>query len=245
MYSSAGCSPFPERRASLDKLKTCKTLFDRAKAIIFDFDGVLADSEKYHFITYSEIFKKYGHTIDETEYYDYWTSKGLGAKGEIERYNLDLDPVAIRNEKLPLFSEYCRNGTIKLYDEVDEILRLVFAAGKTLTVASGTARPDIEAILGNAAVLDIFKEIIGSDTVPAIKPAPDIFLAMLEKIELDPADCLVIEDVEKGMQAAITAGIPVIVIRTRETKTFDFSAADLVVDSHAELLELLRKIFSD
>jgi len=228
----------------LDKIKICKKLFDRAKAVIFDFDGVLADSEKYHFITYSEIFKKYGHIIDETEYYDYWTSKGLGAKGEIQRHHLDLDPVAIRNEKLPLFSEYCRNGTIKLYEEVDEILRLVFGAGKTLTVASGTVRPDIEAVLANGGVLDMFKEIIGSDTVPAIKPAPDIFLAMLERIGLPPRDCLVIEDAEKGMQASITAGIPVIVIRTRETKTFDFSAADLVVDSHAELLELLRAVYS-
>jgi beta-phosphoglucomutase-like phosphatase (HAD superfamily) len=89
--------------------------------------------------------------------------------------------------------------------------------------------------------VDKFIAVIGSDTVPSVKPAPDIFLAMLKQIDMPPGDCLVIEDAEKGMQAAITAGIPVIVIRTRETKTFDFSAADLVVDSHADLLELLRE----
>ncbi len=229
----------------MDKLKTCTRLFDRAKAVIFDFDGVLADSEKYHFITYSEIFKKYGHTVDEAEYYKYWTSLGLGARGEIERHNLDLDPVAIRNEKLPLFTEYCRNGAIKLYDDVEEILRLAFAAGKRLTVASGTARPDIEAVLENAGVLDVFETIVGSDTVTTLKPAPDIFLAVLEQLDLPPADCLVIEDAEKGLQASITAGIPVIVIRTRETRHFDFSAADLVVESHAELLGMLRTIYAD
>jgi beta-phosphoglucomutase-like phosphatase (HAD superfamily) len=76
----------------LDKPQIFKQLFEKAKAIIFDFDGVLADSEKYHFITYSEVFARYGHTIDETEYYKYWTSLGLGARGEIERHNLDLDP---------------------------------------------------------------------------------------------------------------------------------------------------------
>ena len=63
---------------------------------------------------------------------------------------------------------------------------------------------------------------------------------MLQKIKLEPSECLVIEDAEKGMQASIAAGIPVIVIRTRETRDFDFTAADLAVDSHAELLELLR-----
>ncbi len=228
----------------MDKQQICTRLFDKAKAVIFDFDGVLADSEKFHFITYSEVFARYGHIIDETEYYKYWTSMGLGARGEIERHSLDLDPVAIRNEKLPLFSEYCRDGTIKLFDEAEEIIGLVEAAGKTLTIASGTARPDIEAILQNAGLLDKFTAIIGSDTVPTIKPAPDIFLAMLKEIDMSARDCLVIEDAEKGMQAAITAGVPVMVIRTRETKTFDFSAADLVIDSHAELLAMLKQKYA-
>ena len=62
--------------------------------MIFDFDGVLADSEKWHFATYSEVFARHGHTIDETEYYKYWTSLGMGARGEIERFGLDLDPIA-------------------------------------------------------------------------------------------------------------------------------------------------------
>lgn len=229
----------------MDKQNTFNQLFETAKAIIFDFDGVLADSEKYHFLTYREVFARYGHDIDETEYYKYWTSLGHGAKGEIERHQLDLDPIAIREEKLPLFTEYCRNGSIKLYDEIPEILERLAKTGKRLTIASGTARPDIEAILENAGEADKFREIIGSDTVPAIKPAPDLFLAMLERIDLDPSECLVIEDAEKGMQASIAAGIPVIVIRTNETKTFDFSSADLTVDSHVELLELLRNTYPE
>jgi HAD superfamily hydrolase (TIGR01509 family) len=227
----------------LDKQRAFKNLFESAKAIVFDFDGVLADSEKYHFLTYSEVFARYGHVVDETEYYKYWTSLGHGAKGEIERHDLDLDPLAIREEKLPLFSEYCRNGSIKLYDEVAEILDCLSKTGKTLTIASGTASYDIEAILQNAGELDKFMAIIGSDTVPAIKPAPDLFLAMLERLDLEPSECLVIEDAEKGMQASIAAGIPVIIIRTNETKTIDFSSADLVLDSHAELLDLLIVTF--
>jgi HAD superfamily hydrolase (TIGR01509 family) len=224
----------------LDKQRTLIRLLDAAKAVIFDFDGVLADSEKYHFVTYREVFARYGHTVDETEYYKYWTSLGRGAVGEIERHGLDLDPLAIRAEKLPLFSEYCRDGSIKLYAEVGEMLELLSEAGKMLTIASGTASYDIEAILKNAGVADKFLEIVGSDTVPSIKPAPDLFLAMLERLDLEPSECLVIEDAEKGVQAAIDAGIPVVVIRTRETKDFDFSRADLTLESHAELLELLR-----
>jgi HAD superfamily hydrolase (TIGR01509 family) len=223
------------------KQQTFKRLFDAANAIIFDFDGVLADSEKWHFLTYSEVFARYGHTVDETEYYKYWTSLGLGAKGEIERHHLNLDPIAVRDEKRPLFSQRCRDGSIELYPEAHEILHRLSETNKIITVASGTASYDIEPILKNAGVRGLFAEIIGCDTVPSIKPAPDLFLAMLDRLELPGSDCLVIEDAEKGVQAANSAGIPVIVIRTDETRAFDFRDADLTLDSHAELLEAIRR----
>jgi HAD superfamily hydrolase (TIGR01509 family) len=229
----------------LNKAGEFKKLFGRAKAIIFDFDGVLAQSEKWHFITYSEVFARYGHTVDETEYYKYWTSLGLGARGEIERHGLDLDPIAIRNEKLPLFSERCRDGSIELYPEAFEILERLSRSDKTLTIASGTASYDIRAILENAGVDGKFQEVIGCDTVPSIKPAPDLFLAMLERLGLPGGDCLVIEDAEKGVQAANAAGIPVIVVRTDQTRHFEFGHANLVVDSHAELLDLIRIVLPD
>ena len=224
----------------MNKQEKFNRLFDSASAIIFDFDGVLAHSEKWHFLTYGEVFAQHGHTLDETEYYKYWTSLGHGARGEIERHGLDLDPTAIREEKRPLFSERCEDGSINLYPEAHEILERLKTTGKTLTIASGTASYDIDAILRNAGVRDVFTDIIGCDTVPAIKPAPDLFLAMLERLGVNPRQCLVIEDAEKGVQAATTAGIPVIVIRNDETRTFDFSAADLTLDSHAEFLEMVR-----
>lgn len=224
----------------MNKQDSLKQLLDAGRAVIFDFDGVLADSEKWHFATYSEVFARYGHTIDETEYYKYWTSQGLGAKGEIDRFDLDLDPTAIRDEKRPLFSERCRDGSIELFPEVFEFLERLAKKDKILTIASGTAGFDIETILENAGVRDYFSEIIGCDTVPAIKPAPDLFMAMLERLGLPGSDCLVIEDAEKGMQAANAAGIPVIVIRTKETRYFNFDDADLTLDSHAEFLEMIR-----
>ena len=220
-------------------------LFDTAQMIIFDFDGVLADSEKYHFMSYRDVFARHGHHIDETEYYKYWTSLGHGARGEIERHGLDLDPVRIRDEKRPIFSEYCRDGSITLFEEAAEVARRLSDAGKSLTIASGSTRPDIEAILGNAGIGDIFEEIVGSDTVVAIKPAPDIFLAVLDATGREPWECLVIEDAEKGMEAAITAQIPVVVVKTKETRTFDFSAANLVLGSHEELLARIRDLYPD
>ncbi len=224
----------------MDKLYRFKKLFDTARVIIFDFDGVLADSEKHHYIAYSDVFAGHGHTIDETEYYKYWTSLGQGARGEIERHGLNLDPVAIKEEKNPIFSEYCRDGSIELYPQSLELLELLANTHHVLTIASGTVRPDIEAILDNAGVRDRFAAIIGSDTVTKLKPDPEILHKMMDTIGADPFECLVIEDAEKGMNASAAANIPVIVVRTEQTKTFDFSLADLTLDSHAEMIELAR-----
>jgi HAD superfamily hydrolase (TIGR01509 family) len=213
----------------------------RAKGFILDFDGFLADSERYHYLSYTEVFARYGHKIDETEYYKYWTSLGHGAKGEIERHNLDLDPMAIREEKVPIFSRYCRNGSIRLFPEANELLQVLNATGKTLAIASGSFAPDILAVLENAGVDDCFEAILGSDTIPGIKPAPDVFLKALEVIGMEAADCVVFEDAEKGMSAAIEAGIPVVIVLTEQTKGFDFSRADLVADSLAELVDLAKR----
>ena len=225
----------------MDRLATLTRLLRPARGLIFDFDGLLADSEKFHFRAYNDVFRRYGHSLDEVEYAKYWTSLGHGVRGEIERHGLDLDPLEIRREKLPIFSRYCEDGSITLFDEAREIIELLSASGKKMAVASGTPAPDIRAVLRNADIDDAFEVILGSDTVTRVKPAPDVFLEALEAIDLPANECVVFEDAEKGMFAAIEAEIPVIIIRTPATEAFDFSRADLTVDSHSEMVRLLRR----
>lgn len=227
----------------MDKSSVFEKLVTPARGIILDFDGLLADSERHHFVSYREVFARYGHEVDETEYYKYWTSLGHGAQGEIERHNLDLDPKKIRLEKQPIFSGYCEDGSIQLFPEADELLRLLSASAKILAIASGSFKRDIYAVLKNGGVSQLVHVILGSDTVPTIKPAPDIFLETLKAIQLEAHECVVFEDAEKGMLAAIEAEIPVIIVKTAETKDFDFSRADLVLDSHEELGSLMRETF--
>lgn len=226
----------------MDKRDVLERLILPAKGIILDFDGLLADSEKFHFLSYREVFGRYEHDLDESEYYKYWTSLGHGARGEIERHDLSLDPKQIRVEKQPIFSRYCRDGSIRLYDGTAEMLRTFSASAKLLAIASGSFRKDIHAVLKNAGVDSLIQVVVGSDSVPRLKPAPDVFLKTAEILELRPQDCVVFEDAEKGMFAAIDAGIPVVIVLSDETRDFDFSRADLVIDSHDELIQLVREI---
>jgi HAD superfamily hydrolase (TIGR01509 family) len=226
----------------LDKITTLARLLDRARGIIFDFDGLLADSERYHFLSYSEVFARHGHTIDEKEYYKYWTSLGHGARGEIERHGLDLDPADIIEKKRPIFSRYCRDGSIRFYPEAREMVKLFADSGRKLAIASGSHRADIEAILENEGLRRLFPVIVGKDDVSRTKPDPEVFIKTIGLLELQAGDCLVLEDAEKGLQAAKAAGIPIIVVRSPETRAFDFPGADLVVDGLDEMMKLTGEI---
>lgn len=226
----------------MDKLAVLRSLLSRAEGLIFDFDGLLADSERFHFMTYDEVFRRHGHALDQEEYNKYWTSLGHGVKGEIDRHGLDLDPLEIRREKMPIFSRYCEDGSIRLYDEAREMIDAFSRMGKRMAIASGTPASDVRAVLRNAGVDGLFEVVLGSDTIPRVKPAPDVFLKTAEALGLAPAECLVFEDAEKGMFAAIEAGIPCIVIRTPATKNIDFSRADLTVESHGQMVALLRSL---
>ena len=211
--------------------------------VIFDFDGVLVDSERHHMATYNAVFQKYGHTLDPVEYAKYWTSLGQGPKGEIERHHLNIDPDAIRREKRPIFTELCKNGTVRFFPEAREFVERLVRAKKTLAIASGTMKSDIDAILKNEGLLETFASVVGSDTA-ALKPDPESFLMVLHEIGRKAPEAVVVEDAEKGIGAAHAAGIPVVIVRTPETHAIDFESADLVLDSHAELLEFTRRAFS-
>ncbi|MFP6638080.1 MAG: HAD family phosphatase, partial [Nitrospinaceae bacterium] len=93
------------------------SFLSKFKAAILDFDGLLANSEPFHYRAYNEVFERYGHTLDKDEYWVEWTSKGKGIAGEIERHNLklDVDPVDLRKQKFEVYSRFCQSGEIKLF----------------------------------------------------------------------------------------------------------------------------------
>lgn len=213
-----------------------------APVVIFDFDGVLVDSERFHYQTYNAVFQKYGHALDPVEYAKYWTSLGLGPKGEIERHRLTIDPDAIRREKRPIFSALCRDGTVRFFPEARELVQLLCSAGKTLAIASGTMKVDIDAILENEGLSESFASVVGSDTA-ALKPDPESFLKVLGDVDAAPSEAVVVEDAEKGVGAALAAKIPVVVVRTPETHAIEFKGADLILDSHAQLIDFARRAF--
>ncbi len=212
-----------------------KSILEQSEGIIFDFDGLLADSEPYHYLAYNEVFERYGHSLDEDEYWVEWTSKGKGIAGEIERHNLSLnvDPIDLRKQKFEVYSRYCQSGDIQLFPEAVRVVKLLKAKFPT-AIASGSWRHDIRAILKNAKVEHLFDIILGKDSAPREKPHPDIFLKAAETLQCPASKCIVIEDALKGLDASKAAGMSCFIIRNPLNQNIDFSEADLIFSSLSE-----------
>lgn len=219
-----------------------KFLMDNCKGVVLDFDGLIADSEPFHFRAYNEVFQRYGHSLNPEEYWVEFTSKGTGLQGEIERHNLklDVDPKEMRRQKFEIYSRFCRSGEIALFPEAVRLVRCLDAEYR-IAIASGSWSDDIRAILSHAQAESFFPVILGKESAPREKPYPDIFLEAAKRLELPPERCVVVEDALKGLTAAKKAGMPCIIIRNRLNQNINFEDADLALPSLAEFVSLLEK----
>ncbi len=216
------------------------TLLKKSKATILDFDGLLADSEPHHYKAYNEVFERYGHTLDKAEYWIEWTSKGKGIAGEIERHNLKLgvNPIDIRKQKFEVYTRFCKSGEIKLFPEAVRLLKQLSSSFR-LAIASGSWATDIRHILRNANALDLIPVILGKESAKREKPFPDIFLNAAEKLGHSPAECFVLEDALKGMNAANDAGMACIIIKNDLNRNIDFNGAEIVFPSLKDFVSAL------
>lgn len=211
------------------------------KAVVFDFDNVLVDSEPYHFEAYNTVFSKRGHILDRGEYWLEWTSKGGGAEGEIARHDLPMDPDELRREKDPIYSEFCRTS-IEMFPAAREIIASLAGAGYTLAIASGSYERDIRTILVSNRVEDLFSAVVGKDGIARTKPDPETYIEAARRLGTPPASCLAVEDAEKGVKSAHGAGMEVIVVMTDLTRALQIEDADLTLRDLDELGSALREI---
>ena len=223
-----------------DRKKKLNTLLQKSKAAILDFDGLLADSEPYHFKAYNEVFERYGHTLNKAEYWLEWTSKGKGIAGEIERHNLnlDVDPKDLRKQKFEVYTRFCESGEIKLFPEAVRLVEQLSSKHK-LAIASGSWVADIRHILRNADALDLVPVILGKESAEREKPFPDIFLNAAKRLGHTHSECFVLEDALKGLNAAKEAGIPCIILQNNLNRNIDFSGAEIVFPSLSDFVSAL------
>ena len=222
------------------------------KAIIFDCDGVIADTEPIHFAGFGRALAEEGITLTQEDYFDHYLAlddrgcftRALAARGASLTPDLITEMIKLKAG----YVEEAMQANLKLLPGAPELIRR--AAGRyPLAVASGALRAEIELILTYGELRDCFREIVSAEDVARSKPYPDPFIRALELLNLsivdriEPRECLVIEDSIHGVRAAHRAAMRCLAV-TNSYPREKLSEAERVVDSLAGLsLQDLESLF--
>ncbi len=202
-------------------------------AIIFDLDGLLADTEPLHFEAYRRAFAEHGVNLSENDYTEHWVRQGGSAADFIATRGLRISAEAVRQAKVKAYSALLAKEIKPMPGAREALQRL--RGRKRLALASSSYRADVDTVLAVLRLTDFFEATVAREDVRNLKPAPDPFLLAAQRLGLPAAACLVIEDAEKGVRGAHRAGMACIAVPNRYTRDNDFSSACRVLASLADL----------
>ena len=189
----------------------------KSLAVIFDFDGVLVDSERVHLRAFQRALGERGWTLDERDYFERYlgfTDHDLIAAYAVHR-GLPLDAAAMATllrRKMEIFDAESGEGGALFPGARACIARL--GAVFPLAIASGSLRHEITGVLDRTGLTSAFRAIAGADEVAQGKPAPDLYLSAAARLDVAPASCVAIEDSPWGLESAAAAGMISIAVTT-------------------------------
>jgi beta-phosphoglucomutase len=201
------------------------------KAIIFDMDGTLIDSEPLHLLAYQAVLSRYDLGYSEKDNRDFLGRKDIDVcKALIAQHKLELSPQQLIAIKEELVKDLLRQSAAPR-DGVLKVLRAGQARSLPMAVASSATLPTIEFVVDILNIREFFQTLTSGDEVAHGKPAPDVFLLAAKRLNVKPSNCLVIEDTLNGIRAAKAAEMQCIAIPCDATKHEDHSQADAVLAS--------------
>ncbi|MEN8128181.1 MAG: HAD family phosphatase [Planctomycetota bacterium] len=194
------------------------------KAVIFDFDGVIADSEAMHYEALNAVFNRYELDMPKQVHWEKYL--GYSDRENIEAVNVDYgmgwsdaDIQKMIAEKKVVFDDLVAAGSV-IIDGVATFIRRLIDGSVRIAICSGALRSDVDLMLAGVDFADAFEVIVTADDVTHGKPDPEGYLMALDKLNQNGSDrikadqCIVIEDSHWGLEAAAAAGMNPIAVTT-------------------------------
>jgi len=221
------------------------------RAIVFDFDGVITDSEVLHLRSFNQVLAKYGVEISTKDYYkDYLGLTDLDCLMLVaERSQLGLDTQGIENlvkEKNQVFEKLAKTEG-RIIEGVRDFLQMLRQNNIPMAICSGALLAEIELVLEQARLRPFFEVIVSAEFVKKGKPSPEGFLLTLQKLNRNlrrtpdggqnpvlPNQCIVVEDSHWGLEAARAAGMHTIAV-TNSYDADQLAMAEKIVTGLSDL----------
>jgi len=209
--------------------------------VLFDLDGVLADTEPLHWAAYREVLLELGVDIGIEEYRRRFISQGGGPEYACETYRLPLTADELRDRKLPRYLALLRRGVPPRPGARAALERL---RGHFRTaVATNSVRAEVELILGSLGLSSLLDAIVAREDYRDAKPAPDAYLTAAARVGLKAEECAVVEDTPRGLRAALAAGMRALALPNELTADNDFAGCAMQLSHLDELTPgLLQRV---
>jgi HAD superfamily hydrolase (TIGR01509 family) len=211
------------------------------RALIFDVDGTLSETEEVHRRAFNETFAETGLDWNWSVEDYTWLLKTTGGKERMRAFRdhigascpSDAEIAALHSAKTARYGALVASRALTLRPGVAELIQAARQAGLKIAVATTTNRSNVDALCracwGKEAD-EVFDVIAAGDEVMAKKPAPDVFDLAVERLGIDPSEAVAFEDSRNGVMSAQAAGLRAIVTPSRYTAAEDFSMAEWVVE---------------
>lgn len=215
------------------------------KAVIFDMDGVIIESEPIHHVIEKKLFTDLGMDVPY-ELHQSFVGKTTKDMFIIlkEKYNLKQSLEELIELKDIRYYDHLKSlDSLPAVPGAIDLIRNLYNNGLKLAVASSAPIREIDLVMESFGLAEYFLSRTSGEEVKNGKPEPDIFLLAADRIGAEPAECVVIEDSRNGMLAAKAAGMKCIAYRNPHTKPQDLSEADMVVTELSQLdYEMIIKL---
>ena len=213
------------------------------RAVLFDMDGLMVDTEPIHFKAFREMMRSYGHEIPESLMAQLVGFPEADNIRDLRRiYQMEAPAEEMASRRYGLFMQLIRVEPIPIFSGFWEFGEEVRRRGLKQAVVSSSTGEQVEVILGRLFEAHpdkglpeaYFDAIVTGDDITHNKPAPDIYLRAAEGLRLAPAECLVLEDTPPGVQAAAAAGCVAIAVPNEYSRGLGFPGALAVIGSLLE-----------
>lgn len=212
------------------------------RAIVFDFDGLIVDTESVWYEAFRHVFKRYDYDLTIDEF-----GLCIGTSDDVLfdrlKKKITFSRESVIKEAEAIYTEQLQD--LKLRDGVLEYLSTAKQLGLKIGMASSSDRNWVESFLDRFGIKGYFEVIKTSDDVANIKPDPELYLAAIKDLKAAPEETLAFEDSKNGLTAALAAGLNVVVVPNQVTRQLNFEGHQLRLDSMADMpLEKLIQTIS-